>query len=320
MPNVSITTVDFPPTWAFPNGTSPIDVSQPEIYQAAAEVGATSSVFSQTPHRTQREIAWRTNMVLANLEQTSSGWKQSTSYKRLDRTEKGGVSYYLGMVLPAIVAKKSWNVPHLVHVDAILQILGKTVPNVQRPDLVGYHLGAAPNSLGRLLLESKGRTNGFSPLPIKKAREQLNNAPIEVLNLVGGAAPRIASLSHFENDYWQGYMTDPPGPMVTSEYSDVEFRALVDTAYCWPFIQIMKSSPGDRDQDHEHHTVWLQEANMKISISSPVFDQFKELTLPMEPKTLRSLWEENFHGSSPLLPTPSDEKIQNLVQISEIER
>lgn len=320
MPNVSITTVDFPPTLALPNGTSLINVSQPEIYQAAAEIGATSSVFKQTPGRTKREIAWRTNIVLANLEHTSSGWKQSSSYKRLDPTEKGGVSYHLGMVLPAIVAKKSWNVPHLVHVDAILQILGKPVGNVQRPDLVGYHLGATPNGLGRLLLESKGRTNGFSPLPIKTAIDQLNNAPSEVLNLVGGTAPRIASLSHFENGYWQGYMIDPPGTMVASEYDDTEFQALVDTAYCWPFIQIMKSSPGDQSQDHEHHTVWIQEANMKISIPSPIFEQLKELTLPMEPKTLGSLWKENLHGSSPLPPTPNGGKMQNLVQINEIEQ
>lgn len=320
MPNVSITTVNFPPALALSNGTSLIDVSRPEIYQAAAEVGATSAVFNQTPHRTLREVLWRTNIILANLEQTPNGWKQSSSYKRLDPTEKSGVSYYLGMVLPAIVAKKLWSVPHLVHIDAILQILGKTVGNVQRPDLVGYQLGATPNGLGRLLLESKGRTNGFSQSPITTAIDQLNNAPLEVLNLVGATAPRIASLSHFQNDYWQGYMIDPPGTMTTSTYSDSEFQALVDTAYCWPFIQIMKSSLGDHSQDHQHHTVWIPEANIKISIPSPIFDQLKELTLPMKPKTLRSLWEENLHGSSPLPPTPNDGEKQNLVQINEIER
>ena len=320
MPNISIEVKNFPPSLASPNGTSSIDVSRHEICQAAAEVGATSSVFGNTPHRVVSEIAWRTNIILANLEQTPSGWKQSSSYKRLDPTEKSGVSYHLGMVLPAIVAKKSWNVPHLVHVDAILQILGKVVGNVQRPDLVGYCQGATANSLGRLLLEAKGRTNGFAQAPITAAIDQLNNAPIDVKKLVGSAAPRVASLSHFENGYWKGYMTDPPETLVTSPYSDAEFQALIDTAYCWPFIEIMKSPPGDQSQDQENHTVWIPQANIKISISSPIFDQLKELTFPMEPQTLVSLWEEIPHGSSSLPPAFEDGEKQSLVQIDELKQ
>lgn len=320
MPKVQITTVNFPPSFPSPHGTSLINVSRTEIVQAATEVGATSSIFRNASHRTALEIAWRANIILANLEETSSGWKQSLSYKRLDPSEKSGVSYYLGMVLPAIVAKKSWKVPHLVHVDAVLQILGRTVGNVQRPDLVGYRQGATANSQGRLLLETKGRTNGFAQAPITTAREQLTNAPQAVLRLVGSTAPRVASLSHFEDDHWRAYMIDPPGTPVESPYSDAEFQALVDTAYCWPFMEIIKDSPGDRSQTQERHTIWLPEANMKISMPSPILEQLKELELPVQPKYLQPLWEEIRPDFPPSNHATEEDKTRNLVQIDELER
>lgn len=315
MPPVKITTVNFPPGW--PNGPSFLDVSAHEVRKAAEEVGATSSVFGQ-PKRTLREIAWRRNMILSNLDQPPGGWEQNSSYKRLDPSEKSGVSYYLGMVLPAIVAKKMWNTPHLVHVDAVLQILGKKIGNVRRPDLVGYAQGATAKSLGRLLLEAKGRTHGFAQPPVTKAKAQLNNAPHAVLQLVGSTATRIASLAYFENDLWEGFMIDPPGTPVRSPYSDDEFQALIDTAYCWPFMEIIEAFPGDRSQTQEEHTVWVPEAGIKISMPSPIFEQLKDLSLPAQPKYLQPIWaniRKHFSTSAPV--TAGGEK-QDLVRIDEL--
>ncbi|MER0091024.1 hypothetical protein QP960_003610 [Corynebacterium rhinophilum] len=241
MAKVSLQTTNFTRPSGVSNGSTVLDVTGRDIWQAAAEVGATSSIFN-SPKRTQLEIAWRTSMALAHLEAADGGWVQNRSYKRLDPSEKSGISYYLGMVLPAIIAKKELNIPHLVHVDSVLQILGKKKRNVQRPDLVGYRWGSNGNSRGRLLLEAKGRTNGFVQAPLDKAMDQLKNAPPEVLQLVGGSALRIASLSYFEKSgvksnkaVWQAFMTDPPSEPVRSRYRDNEYQALVDTSYCWPF-------------------------------------------------------------------------------------
>ncbi len=318
MPPVRITTKKFPRGWPTPNGTSSIDVSTYEIRQAAAEVGATSSVFCH-PQRTRREIVWRINMILANLEGSPSGWEQSSSYKRLDPSEKSGVSYYLGMVLPAIVAKKCWNTPHLVHVDAVLQILGKKIGNVQRPDLVGYAQGATANSPGRLLLEAKGRTHGFAQPPVVKAKGQLYSAPQAVLQLIGSAAPRIASLAHFENGLWEGYLIDPPGAPMESPYSDEEFQALVDTAYCWPFMEIIKAFPGDRSQDQEEHTVWMPEVDMKISMPSRIFHQLEDLSLPAQPDSLQELWADIIRDPPTSAPVTEGGGKRNLVRIDELE-
>ena len=328
MPQIEITTVNFPtslprPTsWRrgrpWPNGSSPIDVSSDEVYKAAAEVGATSAVFGYRP-RTWREILWRVNMILANLDQTSGGWKQNPSYKRLDPSEKSAVSYYLGMVLSAIMAKKLWNTPHLVHVDAVLEILGKEIGNVQRPDLVGYRQGATANSLGRLLLEAKGRTNGFSQPPVEKAKKQLREAPAEVLQLVGSGAPRIASLSYFENGHWSGYMVDPPGAPVESLYSDDEFKTLVDTAYCWPFMEIIKAYPGERGQTSEGYTVWMPEVNMKISMPYPIFERVEKLSRLVESHSWQELWRE-VSGNPPFAPVTEGGEKRDLVQIDEWEQ
>lgn len=329
MPQVEITTVNFPtslprPTFwpigrPWPDGTFPIDVSSDEVRKAAAEVGATSAVFGN-PSRTWREFLWRVNMILSSLDQTSGGWKQSFSYKRLDPSEKSGVSYYLGMVLPAIIAKKLWNTPHLVHVDAVLKILGQKIGNVQRPDLVGYRQGATANSPGRLLVEAKGRTNGFAQLPVSKAKSQLSSAPPAVLQLVGGAAPRIASLAYFENDHWRGYMVDPPGAPVGSLYSDDEFQTLVDTAYCWPFMEIIKACPGDRSQTPEEHTVWMPEMNMKISMPSPIFERFEELIPLAESDSWQELWADISRDPPTFAPVTAGGEKRDLVQIDELER
>ncbi|MEX3507556.1 MULTISPECIES: hypothetical protein [unclassified Corynebacterium] len=313
MPLVKIKTEKFPSYWPTPNGTLSIDVSSDEVCEAAAEVGATSAVFG-TPSRTWREFLWRVNMILSSLDPTSGVWEQSFSYKRLDPSEKGGVSYYLGMVLPAIIAKKLWNTPHLVHVDAVLKISGQKIGNVQRPDLVGYMQGATANNLGRLLLEAKGRTNGFAQPPVKTAKKQLRKAPPEVLQLVGGTAPRIASLSYFENNHWSGYMVDPPGAPVKSLYSDDEFQTLVDTAYCWPFMEIIKACPGDRSPTPERHTVWMPEVNMKISMPSPIFERLEELSPLAESDSWQELWA-NISRNPPFASVTAGGEKRDLVQI-----
>lgn len=234
-------------------------------------------------------------------------------------SEKSGVSYCLGMVLSAIIAKKLWNTPHLVHVDAVLKISGVQIGNVQRPDLVGYTQGATANSLGRLLVEAKGRTNGFAQTPVTNAKTQLRNAPLEVRQLVGSAAPRIASLSYFENDYWKGYMVDPPGAPVESLYSDGEFQTLVDTAYCWPFMEIIKAYPGDRSQTSEEHTVWMPEVNMKISMPSSIFEQLEELSPLAESDSWQALWDK-ISLNPPFSPVTAGGGKRDLVQIDELER
>ena len=205
MPLVEITTVNFPSTWPTPNGTLSIDVSSDEVCKAAAEVGATSAVFGN-PSRTWREFLWRVNMILSSLDKTSGGWEQNFSYKRLDPSEKSGVSYYLGMVLPAIIAKKLWNTPHLVHVDAVLKIRAQKIGNVRRPDLVGYRQGATANSLGRLLLEAKGRTNGFAQPPVKAAKNSCVKRHAKYYNssvaLPQGLLPFLISKTTIGVDIW----------------------------------------------------------------------------------------------------------------------
>lgn len=329
MPQVKITTVNFPTSWPrptvwpkgrpWPNGTFPIDVSSHDVRRAAAQVGATSAVFG-TPSRTWREFSWRVNMILANLDQTSGSWKQSDSYKHLDPSEKSGVSYYLGMVLSAIIANKLWNTPHLVHVDAVLKILGQKIGNVQRPDLVGYRQGATRNSLGRLLVEAKGRTNGFARSPVGTAIVQLRNAPPKVLQLVGSNALRIASLSYFENDHWRGYMVDPPGDSAKSPYSDDNFQTLVDTAYCWPFMEIIKAFPGDRSETPEEHTVWMSEMNMKISMPSLIFNRLNALSSSAESDSWQELWKEISSDPSLFDPVTAGGERRELVQIDELEQ
>lgn len=315
MPKVTITAKKFnawPPTAKTQSGNDykkDIDVSQKDLARAAAEVGASSVVFG-SPQRSKTEIAWRVNMTLANLSpiRTPNSWKKSNAYSRLDPSEKGSVSYFLGMVLPQVVAQKCWNVPHLVHVDAVLQILGITLGNVKRPDLLGYCLpagyvsGHSTQPLARLCIEAKGRTNGYAQAPVDSALTQLASTPPRVLSLLGNSAPMIASLAHFEDDKWQGYMIDPPISANDAEYSDQEFQALIDTAYYWPFFEIIKEFSQNRidDSNSEFIGVSFPEDNLEISIPKEIYEILTEITLPVQPPTLLQQWEyfySNLDGS-----------------------
>lgn len=110
----------------------------------------------------------RSHMVYANLRQTSSGFEKSALYDSLDPTEKGATSYFVGMMAAKLVAARLLDTPWLFHLSRFKKSGGKlTLNGNSQPDLIGLN-----NRRDWIVIEAKGRTNGFSSDALSKAKDQ----------------------------------------------------------------------------------------------------------------------------------------------------
>lgn len=252
-------------------------VSAAELSLHAALVGDGAAVLS-IPRRPALELVWRIAMAQASLSEDAGRWVRSASYLRLDGSEKGAISYFLGMVQADLAATKLLNAHGLVHVDAVYRLLGLAQPTHKRPDLIGYAHGTVasaasgplkPNqprpivtsTLGRLLVEAKGRSNEYRDEPVAAARRQVkpansssNVAPtLPAASLVGPGALRVVSLAHFDDRHphgsrrkpatrgravWRSYLEDPPSDTTSpAMLNDLEFEGVITAARALPIAR-----------------------------------------------------------------------------------
>lgn len=164
-------------------------------------------------------------------EDPSSGrWVKSTAYNRLDRSEKSAVSYFLGMTQAKITCEMLLGVPHLVHLDAILAVRGKTT-NESRPDFIGFDLASLTYTIA---VEAKGRTHGRTDAVTSKAKEQAELLPTI---LTTSSNVRVASVASFDADgYWDAYLQDPAGPY---EQLVAQPTAVLLVAYYRPLVSAL---------------------------------------------------------------------------------
>ena len=103
------------------------------------------------------EALWRVAMIRANLMESPKGrLLPSRAFSALDPSEKGAVSYFLGLVITKILADKLFRVPWLLHLDVYRQELALDLASSEKPDFAGLDAMSA-----WLVLESKTlrRTN-----------------------------------------------------------------------------------------------------------------------------------------------------------------
>ena len=97
----------------------------PEILWAAITVGKANLYdlwrFGQY---SWLETAFRTSLVFANLMADRNGrLRKPPTYRLLDPSEKGAVSYFLGITIAKLFAEKLLEVPWLLHLDVYRSFL-----------------------------------------------------------------------------------------------------------------------------------------------------------------------------------------------------
>lgn len=139
------------------------------------------------------DIIVRSHTIYANLRQESKYLKRSSLYDALDPTEKGAVSYFLGMAMAKLFATKQFDVAWLFHVSQATRH-GTTITfskgTKSQPDLIGQTTNGE-----WVIIEAKGRTNGLDLSAVAKAKAQTG-----MISTINGSIPslRIALQVYFD--------------------------------------------------------------------------------------------------------------------------
>lgn len=171
MPQITYNAQNFPPVFgANLAGQRTLSISWAELVWAAISVGRAELLHITRHGRfSSFEIAYRTSILFANLcENVNGELERSSAYEGLDPSEKGAISYFLGLTLTKAFSARILNVPWLIHLDVYRDDL-RPVLNAgdSRPDLVGK------NSNGEwVVMEAKGRTHGLDRNALQRAKNQ----------------------------------------------------------------------------------------------------------------------------------------------------
>ena len=187
------------------DGTHKISVDWVDLVWAAVTYGnGNASQLIAYKWHSIAELIVRAHSVYAYLRDGSTGYEKSDLYSKLDATEKGAASYFLGMTMCKIFAAQKLNRPWLFHVS-LASSNGASIVfskmSKERPDLVGY----TANS-NWIVAEAKGRSKKLSTKALVKAKNQSR-----MIKSVNGTLPlhRFGIQTYFD-PHLKVNVEDPP--------------------------------------------------------------------------------------------------------------
>lgn len=205
---VSCEHVAFPSTGPFvvPSGTREMLLTWHDIVWAGITVGRRNwrEVRKHGVH-SWFEMIYRAGILLANLRVGSGNrLARSSAYDALDQSEKGAVSYFLGMTLSKAFADKVLDVPWLVHMSTF------TNGAYLSPDLIGFRRSDPMMQREWVVIESKGRTGGLPAKLVLAAVQQAKAVP----NLIWKGMPlnpalSLAAITYFRRHQLRMHIEDP---------------------------------------------------------------------------------------------------------------
>jgi hypothetical protein len=244
VPSITYTARNFPPQYGNAlTGQHSLAITWPELVWAAISVGRAELLHLMRfgPFSTF-EIVYRAALIFANLKETADGSvTRSEAYDGLDPSEKGAVSYFLGLTTAKLIADRLLSIPWLMHLDVYRQDLQPVLqPGDTRPDLVGQTTAG-----DWVAIESKGRTNGRDTKALERAKEQ-----VEALITVSGVAPvlRVALQAHFESGVLNCTLDDPDEKRSKRRLDIPLSRPKLFEGYYRPFREWLSEAPNTRRQ------------------------------------------------------------------------
>ena len=112
------------------------------------------------------DLLFRVALLRANLAVSDKKLVKTQVYENLDPTEKSSVSFFLGMMIADLIARKYLGVTRLVHLGHFKKKHHVILSGKKHPDLIGETSG------GWVVVEAKGRTGGFDSQAQIKAKAQ----------------------------------------------------------------------------------------------------------------------------------------------------
>jgi hypothetical protein len=247
-------------------GLHTLTVSWSELIWAAISVGRAELLHITRHDRfSSFEMAYRTSILFANLCENANGHlKRSSAYEGLDPSEKGAISYFLGLTMTKAFSARMLNVPWLMHLDVYREDLQLVIGNGNsRPDLIGKN-----SNDEWIVMEAKGRTHGFDSAAIQRAKYQAG----QVIEVSGVSPVLHVGLQVYFADGLMRLKVDDPKPHkkepIKLPISTEKFIA----GYYRPFIEWL--SEGEMKSIHNIHYRQrnIPELDISIGINNSIFE------------------------------------------------
>lgn len=210
-----------------------IEFTWAELCKAAITVGRRSwkDVLLYGNH-SAFEILWRLAMLRSNLVEDAAGYlRPSKAFEALDPSEKGAVSFFLGMCFSKLIVEKLFGVPWLLHLDVYRSTLNPRLAFKTRPDFVGIDANQQ-----WIVVESKGRSWSLPNKTMAKAKEQTRS-----LRNINGELPvlKVAIGSCFSTKKMNAKLWDPEEYDENAEDLEIDSNQLI-RAYYSPIVEYAK--------------------------------------------------------------------------------
>ena len=199
---IPYTSENFPIAYGVGSGT--LTTSWDDILWAALTVGRPNIAYVfQHGKASLYEAIFRLSLIRTAIEQDTSGYlKRTAAFTKLDPTEKGAVSYFLGMTLCKLFAAKLLDIPWLLHLDVFRELLNPTLLGRSRPDLVGEDICG-----GWHVFECKGRSSS-QPSNRDKIKAIIQAQSISAVDDVR-CSLQVGTFAFFKSNVLHFYWSDP---------------------------------------------------------------------------------------------------------------
>jgi hypothetical protein len=260
----------FPPGLGMQSaGALPIDWN--DILWAAMTVGRPNRYYVfRHDVASAYEAIFRTSLTRMAVQQSgpgSSRLRRTEAYRTLDPTEKGAVSYFLGLTMCKLFATKLLDTPWLLHLDVFGDRYRALLVGRSRPDLFGM----STTSREWTAFECKGRGTKPDEETKRKAKVQARR-----LREIGGAKCRlhVSAFTYFEGDRLTFYWADPP---TSDEPIELLPRDEDWQHYYLPVIDLFRARGGFAEAAVAHHqlSVDVPELDLRIELAPSVADALR---------------------------------------------
>jgi hypothetical protein len=286
---------DFPAGSSL-NGLQAINLSWDDLLWASITVGKAQRDLMRFGRYSFAEMLHRVACMQAYFDvDQSNRLTLSPAFKNLDSSEKGVVSFYLGMAMTKIYADKMLNIPWMMHISRYEVDWAVTYgANPNRPDLFGC------NASGEwAVAEAKGRSRVTNRLVTKMQQQKSAVASIQ------GVVPtyRYGSATRFDRGRLALRVVDPPRRRRAQDVPLDPAAWLVD--YYRPIVDMLEQT--DAHQEGEAIVGTLPGTDVEVGVSETIAEVVRSSReRPMQRPGPRAAREEEHVDESRSLSDQTD--------------
>ncbi len=261
-----------------------LPLTMAELLRSAITVGKPGQFYrGRVRWHIAQEFAYRALMVAANLAPDAYGLlKRSDAFQLLDPSEKGAISYFLGLTTAKLFAERMLSTPWLLHLQLFPKSLSAKYWKLRhhKPDLVGR------NERGEwVVVEAKGRSGQVPAGLLEAAKFQTR-----CLRSLNGELPalRVAVACGFPKDRLCVELCDPSEPAPEAVSIDLPIESFFEVYYApvRQFIEEAESLSRRRIGEQEFTLAPLEGADLEIGVASRILGEPPERQVTEGVRTL----------------------------------